>query len=193
MAALALTAASVGLAATGSYMQYNASQAQSEAQRSVLAEQQKAEELRKRQMELEARRRQMEIVRNQQRARAQALAVSTNQGAAQSTGLQGAYGQSSGQANTQQLATSQNLQIGRGLFDINSTISGYNMQYAQAGTDIATGRGISSIGASLASITPQLNAMSKGFGGGGSSSSPSYGGWYDLSQTGGYPFPTPYR
>lgn len=190
MAAVTLAAVGVGLSAYGAYSSYQGSQSQSAASQAQIAAEQRAEALRKRQMELEARRRTLEIVRNQQRTRAQALATATSQNASQGSGLQGAFGQISGQGNTQLVSTDQNLQIGRGLFDINQEISGYRSQYAEAGSQMAFGRGLMSLGSSLYSAAPQAGALAKGF---GTPAAPTYGGYYNLAQTGGYPFPTPYR
>lgn len=193
MAAFALAAVGVGLAAASTYGSYKARQQQNAAMQSQMQAEQEAEKLRKKQMELEAKRRTMEVLRNQQRARSIALTAATNQGAAGGSGLQGGFGQISGQANTQRLSTNQNLEIGRGLFGASASISDARMAYANAGTNLAQWQGIGQLGTSMMSVAPQLSALSKGFGTFGTAAQPQYGGWYNLAQTGGYPFPTPYR
>lgn len=75
-------------------------------------------------MEMDARRQQLEVIRNQQRGRAMALATATAQGAKSGSGLQGGYGQVSGQSGVNLLGIQQNLQIGRDIFGLNQTISG---------------------------------------------------------------------
>lgn len=170
MAALALTSAAVGLSAAGAATSFFAASGQTEAMQAQIAAEQRAEKLRKRQMELEARRRMLEITRNQQRARAMALTAATAQNASGGSGLQGGYGQISGDSGTQFVNTNQNLLIGRGLFAANSQISDARMQYASYGTQAAVGRGLSQLGSSLFSVTPQLTALSKGFGSAASAS-----------------------
>lgn len=170
----AAAVAGIGLSAYSAYSGMNAAKDQAGAQKEQIAAEQRAEQLRRRQMELEARRRSLETVRNQQKARAMALAASNNQGASAGSGLQGGYGQISGDANTQLLATAQNLGIGRGLFDANMSNSYARMSYADASTDAATARGIGQFGSTLLS---SADAMGRISGGVNASSGPS-GGYY---------------
>jgi hypothetical protein len=81
-------------------------------------------------MEVDARRQQLEIIRNQQRSRALALTNATAQGASKGSGLQGGYGQISGQSTTNLLGTQQALQTGENVFDANASISASNVQMA---------------------------------------------------------------
>lgn len=74
-------------------------------------------------MELDARRQQLETIRNQQRGRALALTNATAQGASKGSGLQGGYGQVSGQTGVNELGIQQNLQIGENIFGLNTAIS----------------------------------------------------------------------
>lgn len=74
-------------------------------------------------MELDARRQQLEVIRNQQRGRALALTNATAQGASKGSGLQGGYGQVSGQSGVNALGIQQNLEIGRNIFGLNTGIS----------------------------------------------------------------------
>lgn len=159
MVAVALGAAALGASIYGTSKQVKAAKQQTAAMQQQIQMEQQAEALRMQQMELEAKRRNKETIRNQQRARSMALAAATVQGAGQGSGLQGGYGGIAGQANTQLLNTSQNLQIGRGLFAANQGISSARMSYAAAGTDAAVGRGFSSLGASIMQATPMLTNM----------------------------------
>jgi hypothetical protein len=98
---------------------------------STVQAQQRIEAQRRSAMELDARRNQLEIVRNQQRARALGLSNATHSGTKSSSGLQGAYGQVSGQTGVNLLGVQQNLQIGQNIFDQNANISSNNIAMAQ--------------------------------------------------------------
>jgi hypothetical protein len=82
-------------------------------------------------MELDAQRQQIENVRQQQRARASSLTAATAQGARFGSGLQGGYGQISGQGNTNAVNISQNLQIGENVFGLNNQVSQQNVNMQQ--------------------------------------------------------------
>lgn len=101
--------------------------------------QKRAEQLREKQMNLEAARKQRELVRQKQLQNAQALAVATAQGAQQGSGLQGAYGSIASSTGRQQVATSQNQEIGAGIFAANRATS-------NASSIAETGGGLSSLG-----------------------------------------------
>lgn len=89
----------------------------------TIADEQAIQVQQKQAMELDARRQSMEIIRNQQRSRALGLTAATSQGAAKGSGLQGGYGQASGQSNVNLLGVNQNLQIGEAIFGYNTDIS----------------------------------------------------------------------
>lgn len=161
--ATAAVVAGAGASMFGAMGSSRAAKAQNAAQQAQIEAEQRAEALRRQQMELESRRRLRETVRNQQRARAQALAASTNQGASQGSGLQGGYGQIAGDAGNQLLATGQNLEIGRGIFDANAANSAARMQYASASTDMATYKGISSLGGTLMSLSGTMGNIFGGY------------------------------
>lgn len=155
----------VGLAASaaGTVTSIEASKQNAEYQEQAIAAEQRAEQQRKQAMELDARRRQLEILRTQQRARALGLATATAQGAQFGSGLQGAYGQISGQSNTNATGVSQNLQIGENIFAANADLSQARMGMANAQSIGAIGLGLNNFGHSLMGAVPQLNALSKGF------------------------------
>jgi hypothetical protein len=143
--------AAIGVAASiaGTIVAYQGAQKQAKAQKQALAHQMRAEELRKRQMEIDSTRKQRQMIRESQQARAKALAVSTAQGSADSTGLQGAYGQISGQSGVNVLGVRQNEEIGAGIFEQNRLTTMANMRAASAGGMVATGQGLSSFGGAL--------------------------------------------
>jgi len=150
--------AGVGLTAAGAYNQYQGAKGASEAQQKQIALEQKAEAQRRLAMEIKARRDQLEAVRQGQRARALGLVSATNQGAGQGSGLQGAYGQISGQVGTNILGITQPLEIGRNIFDINEQISQQKIAMAQAGTQSSFGQGLSSLGSSLLANSNQISS-----------------------------------
>lgn len=89
----------------------------------ILGGQQDIEAQRNQAMHLQANRQQMEIIRQGQRARSLALATATAQGANKGSGLQGGYGQISGQTGVNTKGVQQNLGIGQNIFDLNAGIT----------------------------------------------------------------------
>lgn len=96
----------------------------------IVAQQKNIEATKRQAMEVDARRQQLEIIRNQQRGRALGLTTATAQGASKGSGLQGAYGQVSGQTGVNLLGVQQNLEAGRNIFDANSNITDLNSNMA---------------------------------------------------------------
>lgn len=170
-----MVGASVAMTAFGA-IQSTKAQKDIAASNKVIAEQEaKAEAVRQKAMELDARRRTTEMLRQEQRARAMALATSTAQGAGtQSSGLQGGYGQISGQTGVNMLGVQQNLGFGRELFGINQGISQQRMFQADYQSQAAFGRGLSSLGSSLLGVAPQFSALMGGYNPQGNST----GYWY---------------
>ena len=166
--------AGIGASVYGAQQSASASRNAAAATQQQVAAQQKQEDLRKRQMELEARRRSLEITRQQQRARSLALTNATSQGGQLGSGLQGGYGQISGQANTQQLALGQNLSIGQQMFGFGQDISNSRIAYANSQSQAAFGSGLSSLGGALINSLGPINRLSAGFNPGASFSGNSY-------------------
>lgn len=182
--------AGVGLAAqgAGSYLGYGASKGQAQAQQESAAAnakiaglQQGIEAQKFRAMELDASRRSLESIRAGQRARASGLAAATSQGAGSGSGLQGGYGNISGQMGTSLVGIGQNLEIGRNIFGLNAQISEQKIAIANAGaksaqygSEAALGQGLTSFGGSLMSAAGSAGKLAGNFGG-GYSASPSYG------------------
>jgi hypothetical protein len=129
-------------ASGGSLRQVEGAKEQNAATKAIVGLEFQAEEQRRRAMELDARRRNLEIVRMHQRANAIALTTANAQGAARGSGLQGAYGQTSGQTGFNLTGVSQQLEIGRNMFGINQDISNQRLAYARGGDIINEGAGI---------------------------------------------------
>src|SRR3990167_2604190 len=115
-----IAAVGVGFSAYGASQQSSAAKSQANSQQEMIAQQQRQEALRRQAMELDARRRQSEILRQTQRARAIAIATSNSQGGLLGSGIQGGFGQISGQSGVQSLGIGQNLEIGQNIFASNA-------------------------------------------------------------------------
>lgn len=172
--------AGIGLQVAGTAQAAKASKQRSQYEQQIAADQQRQEALRRQQMELENSRRRVEAIRQQQRASALARATAENQGASFGSGLQGGFGQISGQTGTNLLGLSQSLALGRANFDINSDISSARYGIASANSNYATGQGLSSLGGGIISSLGPIGNLAGGFYPGSSSYSagPSGGGQY---------------
>jgi len=174
---LTLAAIGIGLSASGGVASFLGASKASAAQQRIAQLESQAEQVRKQAMEADARRRKLEVIRNAQRARALALTTATSQGAAQGSGLAGAYGQIAGQSAWNIAGINEGLNFGRQLFDINSQISQQKMNIAGAQTTSALGTGLSNLGGTFMS---NLGGMNRIFGGGAPGGTPtmgSYGGF----------------
>lgn len=127
-------------------------QAQANASSQIFTLDQQANAQRKQQMVLTANRQQLETIRNTQRARSAALTTSTSQGAQFGSGLQGGYGQISGDENTNLLGVNQNLAIGQNLFGINDLVDQQKIVLAQLGAKMATLQGNKASGDALSGL-----------------------------------------
>lgn len=105
----------------------------------------RAEQLRERQMNLEDRRQKQKNYRELLKGRAAALVGATAQGASSGSGLAGGYGQIGGTAATNFTGINKGTEIGAGIFDA-------NMAATDAGTMVAFGQGLSSLGQQLGSV-----------------------------------------
>lgn len=152
--------AGIGLQVAGTAQAAKASKQRSQYEQQIAADQQRQEALRRQQMELENSRRRVEALRQQQRARSTALAAATNQGADFGTGLQGGYGQISGQTGGNLLGLSQSLALGRANFDINSDISSARYGIASSNSSYNTGQGLSSLGGGIISSLGPISSLS---------------------------------
>lgn len=157
----AIAIAGAALAGVGAYQQYQGAKSSAEYQKDMTAKELQAEAVRQRAMELDARRKQMEIVRNQNKARAMALATANNQGGQLGSGLQGGYGGISGQSLTNLQGINQNLEFGQQLFGINSAISQDKINMAGANTQMALGSGLSSLGGTMINSASTIGNLTK--------------------------------
>lgn len=148
--------------AEGASRQVEGASAQNQATKAITGYELQIEQQRFQAMELDARRQTMDVIRNQQRARALGLTNATAQGASQGSGLQGGYGQISGQANQNILGIGQNLAIGRAIFGLNSDISQQKLAYAAGGDIINEGSGMIAKAAGLSAIGEGIIAKGGG-------------------------------
>jgi hypothetical protein len=111
-----------------------------------------AEMLRKKQMGLDAMRKRREILRESMMAKATALSNASAQGAQESSGLQGGYGQISGVANRGINDVNQSEIIGKGIFDANA-------QAAQGQAVSAIGGGIKDVGLTVAGNNDKIGRI----------------------------------
>lgn len=167
--------AGLGLQAYGQHRAATIAGQQANLQANEASQQQAIEAQKQQQMQLQARRTEMEALRQNQVARSQATAAANSQGAIYGSGIQGGYGQISGQTGTNLVNQSQNLQIGENIFGLNSNISTDRIGLAHLGGSMATAQGISSFGGSLAGAAQAIGRLGAGFGG-SSYGSPESGG-----------------
>jgi hypothetical protein len=151
MAAFSSIALGVGLgiAAAGTYVQYDASQDQRAAAQQSIGIQQRQESLRRKQMKLEADRRRREVVRNAVQQRAYALASTTATGAAGSSAQEGAFGQVSSRAATNIAGINANEAAGEKMFGLNQDLLGSYRAAADATANAALGTGMTTLGNAL--------------------------------------------
>lgn len=175
---MAMTAIGLGLQAFGMNKKEHAGEDYNRAQVAEIQAEQQIESQKQRVMELDANRRSIENVREAQRARAIALATGVGKGQSGmglGSGVEGAFGGIAGQAGWNSENISNKLEIGRNVFGINSMISGYKVQMANAQKDIGDAQGYSDLGKSLVGSAPAFGRLTSGFGGNGSANGPSAG------------------
>jgi hypothetical protein len=149
-------------AAEGAQTQVRGAAAQNAATKEITGLEQQTEAQRFAAMELDARRQSLEAIRQGQRARALGLTSATQQGAGYGSGLQGGYGQISGQTNQNLLGIGQNLEIGRNIFGINSQITQQRLAYAAGGDIINEGQGAIARSQGLSAIGSGIIAQGGG-------------------------------
>lgn len=153
---------------TGANKAASASSAIAGANQQIALTEEQQDQLRAQAMEISARRQNMEILRNQQRARAMALNVATNQGAAfgSSSGLGGAYGGIGGQTATNQLGLSQSLGIGRQMFALNQNIDQQRFAIAGYQGQLASAQGQMGFGNTMMGAASSAGRLANNFLGG---------------------------
>jgi hypothetical protein len=151
-----LDLAGLGMSIFGANESSQAAQAKYDAQKKIAGLEIQADAQRRQAMEISARRNMLQTVRNAQQAQAQALANATSQGAQFGSGLAGGKGTVAGEAGTQMLGVSQNLQIGEKMFDINDQINMQKMAESDAESKMSQGQGMSAFGGDLMKAVPNL-------------------------------------
>lgn len=136
----------LGLSALGSVLGFGAASDASEAQKRIAAIEMQQNEVRKQQMETNARRETLEAIRRMQIARSVALTNATSQNAQGGSGLQGGYGQISGNSAFRISGIQTSLNYGRQMFGLDSQISQQKMALADASSDMAFAQGLTSLG-----------------------------------------------
>jgi len=138
--------AGLGTQLAGGLMTMGAQKEEAEASRGVTQLEMQGDRQRRSAMELAAQRGSLEITRNAQRARALGTENAVAGGSQLGSGLQGGLAQIQGQASTNQLGISQNLQIGRNIFDISQDIGAARIAESNAKSKEAEGMGIMGLG-----------------------------------------------
>lgn len=156
----------LGISLFGTSQQVAGAKKQSAASQQIVQYEMQQDSVRRQAMEISARRQTMEVFRNTQRARSLALQNATNQGAQFGSGLQGGFGQISGQSGTNLVNINQNLEQGEQMFDLNAKISGQKIAYAAAGGQISQGSGLTALGGNISNSASAFGRLSQGFGGG---------------------------
>lgn len=105
-------------------------------------------------------------MRAAQIARATALSNATNQGAAQSSALQGGYGQIAGEYGAESAGLFGDYNAGQEIFDLNKQQTGLQNKYNQLGGKIQQqnnrGQDLMAFGKSLVGYAPQINNTAAG-------------------------------
>jgi len=156
---MAIAAAGLALSGAGLAMNISAQNKQAAANQQAMAYQQEQDAEKKKAMELDATRRKREMIRQAVFARGRAVSLATNQGSAQSSALQGAYGGIAGRTGVNALGVDQNLSIGESLFGLKAGESYAKMQAAQYGSQAQIGAGISSMGGAIIHNLSQINSI----------------------------------
>lgn len=153
-----LGAVGIGLSIAGTAKSVAAAKGAANAQGQAIAAQQKAESARQQQMTLDANNKRRQVIRQAIQARAIAQANATAQGADNSTGLQGGYGQISGREGTSIVGIGQGEELGNTIFSANKEAGSAYARVAQYQAQGSFGAGLSSLGGSiLTNIRPITN------------------------------------
>lgn len=154
--------AALAIGAAGTALSISASQKSANANEDIAQQQQNANAINQQAMETDARRKQLEVVRQSQVARSVATTNATSQNAQLGSGLQGGYGQISGEENTNLVGINQNLQFGRQRFAIDNVISSDRMSLASGQGMAGWGSGLSSLSGSIMGAYSAFNRLSYG-------------------------------
>lgn len=154
--------AGAGLSAYGTVKSTEASKKIAESNQEVAVQEQQAAAIQKQQADLQNSRYRMQLARQSNLARATALSNATNSGSEFGSGLQGGYGQISGEENVQMLGASQNQLLTNSLYNTNQNISNLRIQQQGYNSDYYTGMGFTSLGGSLISAMGSIGKLAGG-------------------------------
>ncbi len=158
---IGLGLAGLGLSLFGGVKQADVSKQTAQLSAGVAADEQQVQVQKQQQIQLEANRAQLQNFRNVQQARARSLESATNQGAQFGSGLQGGLASAADQGNVNALGISQNLEIGKNIFGIDTDISSKRIQMAQLGGEAATAQGYQSLGGAFLKAGPIIGAFAQ--------------------------------
>ena len=156
---LALGAVGLGMQIFGGMSAANNAKQQAAVAQDEAAQEQGINNAKQQAMELNGRRSQLENLRNNQRARAQGIEASVNQGAQFGSGIQGGLAATDDNSMFNMVGVNSALQTGRQINAFNSNISTDKMKMAALGGTAATDQGIASLGGSLLKSAPTLGAI----------------------------------
>lgn len=152
--------AGVGLSLFGAAEKYKGAQQSNQAQQQITQLQMQQDAVRKQAMETSARRQSLEVLRTQQRMNAMATNNASSQGALFGSGIQGGYGQISGQSNTNAMGIQSGLESGRAMFGLNAQISQQKIAMSGAQSTSNTGAGLSTLGSTLTGSAGTIKNLS---------------------------------
>lgn len=158
---LAIGAVGLGMQIFGGLSAASNAQQQAKVSSDIAGQEQGINDAKQQAMETQSRRSQLENVRNNQRARAQAVQSATSQGAQFGTGLQGGLAQIQDQTLFNMQGNNQAVQTGHQINQFNGAISSDKMQLASLGGQAATDQGIASLGGALMKSGPMLGQLSQ--------------------------------
>lgn len=156
-------AAALGLSAAGTYMSVSGASAAASANQQIAAAQMQQSAVQQKAATLDAKRRTLEDIRNAQKARSVALSNATTQNAQMGSGVEGGFGQVSGQLGTNLVGVQQNLELGRQYASLNDAISMQRMNLASAQSQSAFGSGLQSFGGTLISVMQPASRLGQSF------------------------------
>lgn len=174
----------LGMSIFGGMQQADVAKQQAQVSRDIAGQEQGINDEKQKAMEISGRRQQLEIMRNTQRAQAQATNNAVNQGAQFGSGLQGGLAQVADQGLFNITGVNLGLETGRSINTYNRSISQDKMKMADLGGDMAEAQGWSSLGGAIMKSGPMIGSLSKGFGGGFGGGG-NYSGTVGSSNTGG--------
>lgn len=149
----------VGLQIFGAIEQSKTQKAESQVSQQIAQTEQAMNAQREQQMMLTARRQQMQNYRTVQQTAARAKAAGVNQGGQFGSGVAGGLGGIAAQGATNDLGVTQNLSIGKSIFDLTDKQDQLQNQLASLQGTSATYAGTSAIGADIANASPKIGQL----------------------------------